>query len=612
MVCRVGSALIDRRTARAAVGLAIAGSLMLTAGLGIWAVSALSHAIPHSAHTAAWLAAIALITAGVCCGVLMIVVLLGSGGRTARPAEPSWADPHLRGPRPPGAVPPGAQIPGPLGPGPRLPEGHPSGPRPASPYPPAGPPPHPPGPGASPRAGSRPDTGRPPGGWPPPGPGALPDAGPPPHVGQPAGAWPGPGPRQAARFEVAHGDEPRLGTWTEPGPRPAAEPDDWVAGDDLPADDEPMLGRWPSAEPGPGPDAGPELPAWPGQPAVAGAASSQWSTADTGPAPADWAEPEDGFPAQAESDADEEPAGYAGPATADQAGFPGQAGPASHDASAGAAGPAVADWAGPEAGFPGQAEPAADDWPGDDAGLRPGAVLGEGEWTVRAPEATAEPGDWTVADPASPAGGQPSLNLWPTPDSAPAVASPAAGLPAEDEDPDDGPVHRVESAFNVWQRPDQDAGPAAAAGVAPAGAVAPGPVVTESVAPESAAPESAAAESVPAESAAAASVTAESAAPAPADQDHDQETAAAPSTRDWVQHAAARLRDADLLPDAGPLAGRGSHSPTHRRPADDEDQLDPITRPPAPRRSGPAPGWNPDSEEDWLRVLRGLRASEDS
>ena len=109
MVCRVGSALMDRRTARTAVGLAVAGSLMLTAGLAIWAVSALSHAIPHSAHTAAWLAAVALITAGVCCGVLMIVVLLGSGGRTAGQGEPSWSDPHLRGPRPPGAVPPGGR-----------------------------------------------------------------------------------------------------------------------------------------------------------------------------------------------------------------------------------------------------------------------------------------------------------------------------------------------------------------------------------------------------------------------------------------------------------------------------------------------------------------------
>jgi hypothetical protein len=46
--------------------------------------------------------------------------------------------------------------------------------------------------------------------------------------------------------------------------------------------------------------------------------------------------------------------------------------------------------------------------------------------------------------------------------------------------------------------------------------------------------------------------------------------------------------------------------------ADRADQDDLIRRPPAPRRSGPAPGWNPDSEEDWLRVLRGLRASEDS
>jgi len=247
-------------------------------------------------------------------------------------------------------------------------------------------------------------------------------------------------------------------------------------------------------------------------------------------------------------------------------------------------------------------------------------VLGEGEWTVRSPEATAEPGDWTVAHPAWPAGGQPSLNLWPTPDSAPAVASPAAGQPAEDEVPDDGPVHRVESAFNVWQRPDRDAGPTAAApgvappGVAPPGVAPPGAAAPGAVVPESVVPEAVAAESGPAESAAAEFVTAESAAPAPADQDQDQNrpAAAAPSTREWVQHAAARLRDADLLPDAGPSPGRGLHSPTHGRPAGDEDELDPITRPPAPRRSGPAPGWNPDSEEDWLRVLRGLRASEDS
>ena len=250
------------------------------------------------------------------------------------------------------------------------------------------------------------------------------------------------------------------------------------------------------------------------------------------------------------------------------------------------------------------------DWAGDDAGLRPGAVLGEGEWVVRAPEAAAEPDDWTVADPELPAAGQPSLNLWPTPDPAAAAAGPAAAQPAkdpataqpaEDGEPDDGPVHRVESAFNVWQRPDQDAGPAAAPpDVAPPDAAAPGRL----------APESMAAESVAAESAAAEFVTAESVAPAPADQ--DQPAAAAPSTRDWVQRAAARLRDADLLPDADPPPARGLRPPAHGRPADDEAELDPIIRPPAPRRSSPAPGWNPDSEEDWLRVLRGLRASEDS
>ena len=320
-----------------------------------------------------------------------------------------------------------------------------------------------------------------------------------------------------------------------------------------------MLRGRSAPDPGNGPEGGPGLAAWPEQPAGPGSASGRWSAAHTESAPADWAGPEDGFSGQAESAPDNGSAGYAGSA--------------------------------------------ANDWSGDDAGLRPGAVLGEGEWVVRAPEAAAEPGDWTVADPGLPAAGEPSLNLWPTPDPAPATAgpeaSPAAGQPAQDEEPDDGPVHRVESAFNVWQRPDQDAGPAAA----PAGAVAPGAVPPESV---------------PAEPAAAEFVTAESAAPAPADQ--DRPAAAAPSTRDWVQHVAARLRDADLLPDVGPPPARGLRPPAHERPAepadmpgpaDSEVELDPITRPPAPRRSGPAPGWNPDSEEDWLRVLRGLRGSED-
>jgi len=48
------------------------------------------------------------------------------------------------------------------------------------------------------------------------------------------------------------------------------------------------------------------------------------------------------------------------------------------------------------------------------------------------------------------------------------------------------------------------------------------------------------------------------------------------------------LRDADLLPADQGVAGRRMS-----------------------RSSSPAAGWNPDSEEDWLRVLRGLRSSED-
>ena len=75
----MGSALTNRRTARLAFGLAVAGSLMLTAGLGIWAVSALSKVIPHADDTVAWLASVGLMAAGVCCGVLMIALLLGSG-----------------------------------------------------------------------------------------------------------------------------------------------------------------------------------------------------------------------------------------------------------------------------------------------------------------------------------------------------------------------------------------------------------------------------------------------------------------------------------------------------------------------------------------------------
>lgn len=372
MVCLVGSALIDRRTARLAVALAVAGSLMLTAGLGIWAVSALSHAIPHAAHTVAWLAAVALLTAGICCGVLMIVVLVGSGRRTADPAGPSWRDPRLRGPRPP---------------------------------------------------------------------------------------------EQPAASGAAQGARPMLDMWPEPGPWPGSGPDEWPIGTELPPEAEPAPGGWSSADPDHRPDA-----------AVA---------------------------------------------------------------------PDAYQWSAPDGGFVPQPEPAADDWSEVGSELRPGAVLGQGEWIVREHEPAAGPD--AGLEPGADAGLLPPAGLAP---------GPAAGQPARD-DPDDGPVHRVESEFNVWQRPGPgaapDAGPAA-----PAAEVAP---------PDAAFPDAA-------------------------------------------------------FPDAGPQPAGGWLPPAQEVPAEPAaDVLEPaadladqdrIRRPAAPRRSGPAPGWNPDSEEDWLRVLRGLRASEDS
>ena len=103
----------------------------------------------------------------------------------------------------------------------------------------------------------------------------------------------------------------------------------------------------------------------------------------------------------------------------------------------------------------------------------------------------------------------------------------------------------------------------------------------------------------------------------PADPDPDPTPD--PDRDEWV------LPDADLLPAAelGPVTGwPPSAAELLAEPAGPmAESLDlgyhqadeePIRRHAAPRRTSPAPGWNPDSEEDWLRVLRGLRSSEDS
>ena len=173
------------------------------------------------------------------------------------------------------------------------------------------------------------------------------------------------------------------------------------------------------------------------------------------------------------------------------------------------------------------------------------------------------------------------LNLWPTPDAGPAPggwvppspwpaeageAGDEAGQRAADEVWDDGPPHRVESAFDVWQ----EQGPAPEPGPDPLPAV-PGPP-----------------DGVPAVSA------------RPADE--------------WV------VRDPAPRPDADPLPPAAWPPPAGLVSAADEPPAEPArpaqadhapVRPKASRGSRPAAGWNPDSEEDWLRVLRGLRASDD-
>ena len=93
---------------------------------------------------------------------------------------------------------------------------------------------------------------------------------------------------------------------------------------------------------------------------------------------------------------------------------------------------------------------------------------------------------------------------------------------------------------------------------------------------------------------------------------------AVPDPDEWMQPKPDLLPGADLLPNAGPRPAAGLLPPAWEPMAQPVDLAsdwaaeEPIRRHAAPRRSGPAPGWNPDSEEDWLRVLRGLRSPEDS
>ena len=96
------------------------------------------------------------------------------------------------------------------------------------------------------------------------------------------------------------------------------------------------------------------------------------------------------------------------------------------------------------------------------AGLRPGAVLGQDGWP--APDPALGQDGWPGADPQVPSAGEPGLNLWPARDAGPPAAEPAPGpaVPGAsdgDEELADGPARRVESEFNVWQRPGPVAAP---------------------------------------------------------------------------------------------------------------------------------------------------------
>ncbi|HTT53840.1 MAG TPA: hypothetical protein VMH35_20790 [Streptosporangiaceae bacterium] len=321
---------------------------MLTAGFGIWAVSSLSKVIPHSADTVAWVAAVALMTAGVCCGVLMIAVLLGSGGarRVAEPGDPSWAGARGPAPLPPGAYQPGPpSVPRPPPGGPRFTPDH--GPAPEG-WPVPAPQPEPAG-WLPPDDGWQPDDGWPPGTGLPPGTGWHPDARLPVDAGLPDDRWqldtglpldagwppdagavdigPVPGPGldvpPVPDAETGPGGGPVPDVWstpesgfalpTEPGGEPVL--DLWPTPDEAPDDGPPhrvesAFDVWqresPAAEPGTDP-----APAVPGPPDGAQAASAwpaaEWVVRDPAPRPdagllppADEPSAEPALPAQAD------------------------------------------------------------------------------------------------------------------------------------------------------------------------------------------------------------------------------------------------------------------------------------------------------------------------
>jgi hypothetical protein len=100
---------MDRRAVRLALGLTIAGALMLTAGVAAWLITAVGRVTSGPAARDLRLAAVVLLGGGVACGVAMGFALSAAG--RARPGGPSAlagadgltpgapASPALAGPR---------------------------------------------------------------------------------------------------------------------------------------------------------------------------------------------------------------------------------------------------------------------------------------------------------------------------------------------------------------------------------------------------------------------------------------------------------------------------------------------------------------------------------
>ena len=94
---------MDRRAVRLALGLTIAGAIMLTAGVATWLITTLGPVTSGTAASDLGLASLALLAGGVACGVAMGFALASAGrarpgGQPARPGAPGSL-PGSRSPR---------------------------------------------------------------------------------------------------------------------------------------------------------------------------------------------------------------------------------------------------------------------------------------------------------------------------------------------------------------------------------------------------------------------------------------------------------------------------------------------------------------------------------